>query len=509
MGMRQYFEILRRRKWVVVVTTVVTLVVVSVTTLLMTPIYSSSATVRIAQIQDDSVGFYDLNYSERLINTYVELVRSRPFLEQTIQRLGLNADPTSLAERIAAESIQQTELLIITAESPDPATAMLIADTLGGLLVEEGEKLYSGKGKSARELLLDQLTALEESLKNDREQIQTLLAAESGDRQSGDIQDLNVKIFVQEQTYSRLLDAYENARLLDEARASTISIAEPAITPIVPTRPNIRLNLMLGAVVGLVGGIGLAFLFESLDTSIYSADDLEHEIDAPLIGTIPYLKVPARLSSTPFLLQPNGRSSAVEAFRLFRSNILAMDFGRPPKTLLVTSIEPDAGKTTILINLASTLGQSGLSVVVIDCDLRTPNIDKAFGVSTEVGLKDVVVRGAAFESAIRSTKVSGVKVLVSGPSTNNPAEILGLRSLHQLIQDLANWADLVLLDSPPLQLFSDAVALAPHVDSVALVVSRGGASNAQVQKALAQFAKVGAEQVGIVFNKAVTDRADY
>ena len=251
------------------------------------------------------------------------------------------------------------------------------------------------------------------------------------------------------------------------------------------------------------------FLLDNLDMSIYSPDDLEDESYAPLLGTIPNLKVPTRLRDAPLLLQPNGQSSAAEAFRLLRSNVLTLDFGRPPRSLLITSVEPDAGKSTVLANLAVALGHSGRSIVAVDCDLRKPSLDKVFGVTNGLGLKNVIAQADDLESAIQKTKVTGVKVLASGPSAHNPAELLGLPAMQQIIGDLANWADLILIDSPPLVQFSDAVILAPYVDGVALVVSRGRVTGAQVEKALAQLARVGVEQIGIVFNRAEPHQAVY
>ena len=509
MEMKHYLEIFNRRKWIVIITAAVTLIVIAVATFLMAPIYSTSTTIRIAQIQDQSVSYFDLNYTQRLINTYVELVQSRPFLSEVIERLQLRADPGALAGVIKAEAIPDTELLVITAESPDPATAMLITNTLGQLLVEEGAKFYSGQGKSAREILLDQLTTLEETLSEDRNRLQTLLASEGTETPSTEIQALSSRIFVQEQTYSTLLHAYEEARLLDEARANSVSIAIPAEIPEVPSKPRVALNLVLGALVGLGGGIGLALIMESLDTSIYSPDDMKIEAQAPLLASIPNLKVPSELRSAPLLLRANGKSSATEAFRLLRSSVLTFESGRPLRTLLVTSVEPDAGKSTVLANLAVALAESGRSVVAVDCDLRKPSLDRIFGVDNSLGLKDVIANEREIGTAVQKTKFTNVYVLPSGRSTHNPAELLGLPRMQQVFRDLANWADIVLIDSPPLLEFSDAVTLAPQVDGVALVVSRGRVTTAQVEKALAQLAKVGAERLGVVFNRAETGQAAY
>lgn len=503
MEIRHYLGILRRRKWVIVITTAVTLAVIAAATFISTPVFSASSTVRIAQIQDRSIDYIDLNYSIRLINTYVELVRSRPFLEEVINQLALQLDAEALKLMVSAESVPNTELLRITVESSDPDAAKLIANTLGQLLVEEGEQLYSGEGKSAREILSEQLVALEAELQQERVELQALVASESDDQPlPPEAQDLQTQINFQEQVYGTLLDAYENARLAETARANSVSIVDPAALPHEPTSPNTVLNLTLGALLGFAGGIGLAFLYENLDTSIYSADYLEQEIRAPLVGSIPNLKVPAKLRGSPVLIQPNGKSSAAEAFRILRSNILTLDHGRSPRSVLVTSVEEDAGKSTVLANLAVAMGQLGRSIVAVDTDFREPALDTIFKVSNDHGLKSVLAKGENAEVAVQPTQISGVHVLTSGPLPHNPSELLGLPKLQMLVGDLTNWADLVLLDSPPLSDFSDAVVLAPLVDSVLLVVSRGQVTRGQIDKAVAQLAKLGVDQVGLVFNRA-------
>lgn len=509
MQLRYYFQVLRRRRWVIIVTFSVTLLVVGVISLLSTPVYSSSTIVRIAQIQDRSIDYIDLNYSTRLINTYVELVRSSPFLEETIRRLELNIQPAHLANIVEASSVPSTELLKISASNTDPAISMRIANTLGELLIEEGEKFYSGQGKSAREILYDQLLALESDLTVNREQLRAFPTSEIGEDLSPEAQALSTRIELQEQIYGTVLDSYENARLADAARANSVSIVDPASIPVEPSSPNVPFNLALGALVGLAGGIGLAFLLENLETAIYSPDGLEEATEAPLLASVPDLKVPSDLKSSPLLLQPNSNSAAVEAFRILRSNVLTMDYGRPPRSLLITSVEDGAGKSTVLSNLAIAIGQAGKKVVAVDCDLRKPGLDRVFKVPNTAGLKSVIVDGESAEHAIQRTKIQGVSILPCGPLPHRPAELLGLTGFRLLVNDLANWADLVLLDSPPLAHFSDAIVLAPLVDGIILVVSRGSISGNHLSKAVSQLTKVGPEQIGIVFNRTRSRHADY
>jgi succinoglycan biosynthesis transport protein ExoP len=508
MELRHYLQILARRKWIVILVTAVTLFIVGVGTYLATPIYSASVTVRVAQVQDNVVSYYDLNYSDRLINTCVELVRSRPFLDQTIERLGLAVTADTLARATRVEAIANTELIKITAQSNDPVSVVEIADTLGQLLVEQGGKLYTGEGKTAEDVVSEQLAAVESELSADRAQLLALLADQDSVDHSAEIRDLRARIGVGEQTRSTLLDSFTQAKLADLARANSVSIVEPAVAPSAPSQPKVVLNIILGAAIGLTGGVGLAFLLENLDLAIYSPDELEASGLVPLLGSVPDFKVPRKFKGAPLLLRRNGHSSAGEAFRVLRTNILSLG-AEPPRLLLITSIEPRAGKSTVLANLAVALAQSGRKVIAVDSDFRDPWLDKIFGIPDDFGLSNAIFDRGRFNLGLRDTRIPGVTVLPSGPLPPNPAEMLGFSRMGELIKQLSDKADVILLDSPPLQSFSDAAVLAPMVDGVVLVVARGRVSGGRIRRAVEQLAKVGAKQVGIIFNRADVGEGEY
>ena len=502
MELRHYLQILGRRKWVVIIVPAVTLLIVAVGTFLAAPVYSASVTVRVAQVQDSSVSYYDLNYSERVINTYVELVRSHPFLDQAIERENLSLSSEGLATVVKSEAIANTELLRITVDLKDSQQAVETANTLGDLLVEQGNRLYSGQGKSAQQILSDQLTTLEGSLATNRRQILALLADQDSADRSAEIRALAARIEVEEQTHSTVLGEYEEARLADLARANSVSIVEPAVTPDAPSEPKVVLNIMLGAVVGLMGGVVLAFLLENLDLAIYSSDELEQGAQAPLLGSVPNLKVPRKFRTGALLLRRDGQSAASEAFRVLRTNVLSLGSNGPPRTLLITSIEPGAGKSTVVANLAVALAQSGRKVIVVDTDLRDPCLDKVFSVPDDFGLSNAIFDRGKFSFGLRETKVPGVSVLPSGPLPPNPTELLGFPKTRELIGQLADQADVVLFDSPPLQSFADASGLAPLVDRVVIVVARGKVSGGQIQKAVGQLTRAGARELSFVLNRA-------
>ena len=211
MELRTLLGILNRRKWIILVTSIVTLVVVAFGTSRMAPIYSASAVARVAGGYSGTVNYSDLNYSQRLRETYAFLLKSRPFLRGVVDRLDSGLSVSELAASIKVESLPDTELIQVTVENGDPQLAADIANTLTDLLVEQGQKLYSGGGKSAVQILQEQLQGLEARLNSDRALLVSLEASSAAAAQSTDVStvDLSARIQVQEQTYSTLSSQYE------------------------------------------------------------------------------------------------------------------------------------------------------------------------------------------------------------------------------------------------------------------------------------------------------------
>jgi non-specific protein-tyrosine kinase len=405
---------------------------------------------------------------------------------------------------IEVEIFANTELLSITVESTNPGQAVEIANILGTLLVEQRENLYTGQGRSVGEILQDQLTVVEERLAEDRARLRSQLGEGADLEQGGVIQDLNARIQVQEQTYAMLLNEYEQAQLAEAARANSISVVEQAILPDAPIKPRKILNITLGALVGLVGGISLAFLLDNLDLTIYSADDLEMLAKLPLLGSIPRFNLPRGLPNRPILLRVDKQSHTREAFRILRTNVNVFLNEMPAKTLLITSAEHGAGKSTVLVNLAVSMAQAGRKVVMVDSNFRDPSLHELFGISNDWGLSTMITRPSRVSSSTQlvKTKYSGLRILASGPLPPNPGERISSIQMRKLIAELRLQADLVFFDSPAILAVADAAAVATMVDGVMLVAARGETTERGVHKTLQQLDTVGAKLMGVIFNKA-------
>jgi capsular exopolysaccharide synthesis family protein len=201
----------------------------------------------------------------------------------------------------------------------------------------------------------------------------------------------------------------------------------------------------------------------------------------------------------------NGNSPEGEAFRHLRTNIFAYSRRADLKSLLVTSAEAGEGKSTIIVNLAYTIAQSGRKVVVVDSDLRMPTLHKTFGLANDVGLSNLLRQEATLETALRQTSEPGIAVITSGPLPSNPAELLESSHMATVLAQLHQRYDIVLLDAPAFLAVTDAAVLAPQVDGVLLVVQLAQTRQEAVAEVSQRLATIHARAVGFVVSRAELD----
>jgi capsular exopolysaccharide synthesis family protein len=496
---QRYLDILDRRKWVIVVTTITTVIVVALGTYSAQPMYRASALVRIAEVSSED-RYVNVSYSERVIQTYVHLLTSRPFLDQVIDQLSLPLSASTLAGMIGIEPLSNTELIQISVESPSPQQAMAVANALATLLVAEGQKLYVGPGKSARQILEEQVAIQDAQLREDRAELAAIVATPPNSEQvSSDTtaEELTAKIRIEEATYASLLSQYEKARLDETVRANSVSIVEPAVEPSSSSKPRVVVNLALGFLVGLMGGAALALVLEAFDPAIHSGDELEGRTGIPLLGRIPRFT--------------NAQSTAArgDALRVLCNNMLSLAQNYQMKTLMVTSAEPGVGKSTLVTFMALAIAQTGRRVIVVDADLRNPRLHSLLGISRELGLSDVLADPTQLGAALKETRINGVRALTAGASRGSPVQLFYLPSLPKVMQSITEQADVVLWDSPPILAAADAAVLGPAVDGVLLVTARDQTTFRQLDLAVKQLKQVGSSVLGLVYNRAKAGNGDY
>lgn len=489
MDFKGYLEVLLRRKLIIFLTIVLATATAAGVTFAMTPIYAAWALLRVSPPIIGTVDYAEMVYVERVSNTYISILKSWPVMDEMAKRLGIPRE--GLEERIKVEAIRNTELIRITVEDPDQNVAKAMASTLIDLALEQNQRLLGGR--SARDTLAEQLDNIQKELVEARD---ALAASQDSTSIGEDVAAAKVRTL--EDTYSMLLREYEQARVRETMRANSISIVEPASVSRSPVKPNKEQNIALGGVLGLLAGIGLAFLMESLDKSIRTIEDLERELGVGVLGTVPKFPIKSRL---PEIVVGKPRAGhAVERYRLLRANLHVTGSNNRYKTLLFTSVGPGEGKSTVVANLAVTAAQARQRVVAVDADFRRPSLNKVFGLSNEQGLSQALLRERSVTSLLRTTEFECLKVLTSGPIPPRPDVALDPRAVRAVLLELTQVFDLILFDGPPSLIVADACLIAPLFDGVVVVAKYGHTPPAELRKIVSQLGSVNANVIGTILN---------
>lgn len=260
----------------------------------------------------------------------------------------------------------------------------------------------------------------------------------------------------------------------------------------IPVSPNVKLNLALGAVVGLVFGVGIAFFLEYLDTSVKTLEDVERYLEVPVLAVVP--------KDIGVLYKQSGMSPDAEAYRILRTNI---EFNRKnPEDNAITVVSGGAGegKSTTLVNLAYICAQGGYTTLMIDADLRRPRLHTFFDINNSVGLTNYLTTDLMLEDVILQTPVDNLYFMPSGILPADAVGILNSRRMYELIQDVKQRFDLVLIDSPPILGVSDASVLASEVDLTMIVVQHRKLPRNMLMRVKSSVEGVGGHVIGVVLN---------
>ena len=295
--------------------------------------------------------------------------------------------------------------------------------------------------------------------------------------------------------YDGVLQRLKDIGVAAEARNSNIYLMGRAEPPLDPSYPDSRGMLMRGLLLGLLAGVGLAFLLDRLDNTIKSSEEAERFLRLPTLGVVPdfalmkgprvgYMsrlinsakgELPGRPSQDEdrsSVLDHHPQSPFAEAYRSLRSSLLLSQAGGPPHIMLMTSATRGEGKTTTLVNTAILFAQLGIPVLVIDADLRRPRCHMLLKMKNSAGLADLLTGHIDIDGAIRSAPVENLFLISGGAVPPNPAELLGSKRMHELLKQLRTRFEFILIDSSPVMAVSDAVFLPTMVDGTLLVVNR-------------------------------------
>ncbi len=337
---------------------------------------------------------------------------------------------------------------------------------------------------------------------------------------------------LQENLMRRQSETGVSARLKG-LRTSNVWIVDRAVPPGDPSSPKKKLNMVLALMLGLFGGLGLAFLFEHLDSSIKSFEDVDKYAKLPTLGMVPAFSPngtgPGRVygkhrdnnmeeqgvdeGETPHSIELVAHfapmSSYAENYRSIRTTLLLAMPDSKLKTIAVTSALPQEGKTATTSNLGTTLAQAGKRVVIIDADLRKPRQNKVFKLKGMSGLTNYLAAGMALRDLVQPTDVPNLYLIAAGPVPPNPVELLGSEKMAALLEELRKVFDFVLIDTPPALAVSDALVLGPKLDGAILVVRGGKTSRDALRGARDLLDRHKIKTVGVIINNVQARDYDY
>lgn len=329
-------------------------------------------------------------------------------------------------------------------------------------------------------------------------------------------------------------------------QTSNISIVDRAEVPAYPSSPKKKLNMIMALLVGLIGGLGLAFLFERLDSSVKNFEDIEKYIGLPSLGIVPSFSLdvlrkhpgypfgsnqekkaaagiagskslelkaapaePAKTISFELISSLAPNSTYAEYYRSIRTTLLLAAPDSHLKTLVITSALPQEGKTSTLSNLAVTLTQAGKRVLIIDADLRNPSQHKIHKIQNVLGLSNFLTQSIPLGTILRPTSIPQLFLINAGPVPPNPMELLGSGKMAALLDEMKLIFDYILVDSPPVLAVSDALVLGPKIDGVILVVWGEKTSRDALRRAAEKLDAHRMKIVGVIINNVRLREFEY
>ena len=269
----------------------------------------------------------------------------------------------------------------------------------------------------------------------------------------------------------------------------------PATVPSSPSTPRVPINIAIGAAVGLILALGIAFLRAILDTRIHTQADVESATAAPVLGGIPF---DAEAGKRPLVVRSDPRNPVAESFRSLRTNLQFVGIDGDSKSFVVTSPGPGEGKSTTATNLAIALAETGARVALVDADLRKPRIADYMGLEGGAGLADVLIGRLELTEALQPWGGNSLFVLASGPIPPNPSELLGSRSMQRTLATLSQTFDYVLIDTPPVLLVTDAAVVSRLAGGAIVVVAAEKTHKRQAAAAVEALNAVGSRIFGVV-----------
>lgn len=307
-----------------------------------------------------------------------------------------------------------------------------------------------------------------------------------------------------QQLYDALLQRYKEIGVAGGVAVNNISIVDPAEVPLKPSSPRILLNLVLALLAGIVVSVAVAFALEQFDQAISDPGEVESTLGVPLLGTLPKVA-----DANPTDALRDRKSSLSEAYLSLQTNLgFSTDHGFP-RSLAVTSARASEGKSTTSYALARSLARTGVQVLLIDGDMRSPSVNSLFGMDNARGLSNFLAGDGQLADLVRETPFADLFAMTAGPQPPSAPELLGSERFGILIKTALETFDHVIFDIPPVMGLADAPLIASQVEGVIFVIEARSTHKAVARVALGRLAAARARIFGVVLSKFDARRAYY
>jgi capsular exopolysaccharide synthesis family protein len=494
------------RKWTipVVAITVIAAVIAFFVSKSLTPIYSAKGDVLVVAGPGQNVaGDVSLNAAQAT-TTAATLLTEPPLLQRVIRTLNLNVTTDALAKQVTAIPASNTELVEVTVTDPSPQSAAQIANAIMATYVSEVTAQNTAHIGEAGAALQAQIKAVQTTLSQDE---QSLAAAQHAGQ---DTTALRNAVAANTALLSQLTQNYSTFQATQAQNLETVSVAAPATPPLSPSSPRTSVNTALGALAGLLLGLGLAALFEFLDQGLHNADDVRERLGLPCLGVVPHYVVQFTKTGedAPKLTTKEQRrmDAASEAYRRLRTNLLFAAADTDLSSVVLTSARAGEGKTRTAANLAVAIANSDKRVVLIDADMRRPSQHRLFGKPIQEGVSELILATTSERvpslNGTHATQYDNLTLVTSGTIPPNPSELLASKRASRLFHSLAASYDMLVIDTPPAEVVTDALSVAAECSATIIVVEAGKTNAGQANAVIASLRSVGANVIGVVLNKA-------
>ncbi len=484
-----------------------------------------------------------------LAQTYMTLLRTNDVLQAVVDKLQLPFAAGSLSGMFDGRIIQGTSFLMITVTYTDPAIATEVANELAVQLIANSPTQLNKDQEEQLKILQGEIRAAQVQLQNARNELNTI----EGALATGAVSDADLAILTTRKvelineinaTQTNLATMTSTVVLLQQRGTINYArVVEKARIPTASSNPNPLNNTLLGAAVGAIGALAIAIFFEYINDSLRSPAEIMALLNVPLLGAIaPFGNKRSHRHKLITWTQP--RSTVSEAYRALRVNVLFRepDDDATCRRYVVTSAGPSEGKSVTAANLAVTFAMTGMRVLVIDTDMRRPSVHQLFNLPNTNGLSSIWSREEAFKlrpsvsgragrgneldsasnilrqnvrlylsGIIQRTDIPGLDVVTAGPAPSNPAELLDTPQMHELIYQIAHELqyDVVIFDTPPVLVVTDASIIANVADAKALlVVESGRTRRGAARRAVQQLDSLSTPVLGVIMNRLRTQDRD-